>query len=72
MRALTVLLLIGLSVASCQTTPEEPSAESAVRRMLTPAQADVFLVSGWDEKELAQIRRCFCPGCVKTDCGEGS
>ena len=53
MRALTVFLLISLSVASCQTTPEEPTAESAVRRMLTPVQG-VFLVSGWDEKELAR------------------
>jgi hypothetical protein len=52
MRALTVLLLISLSVAFCQTTPEKPTADSAVRRMLTPMPEGIFLVSGWDAKEL--------------------
>jgi hypothetical protein len=52
MRPLTFVLLMGLSVAPCQTTPQEPNAERVVRRMLTRFP---FMYSGWDEKELCRL-----------------
>ena len=55
MRPLTFVLSVGLSVALCQTTSQEPNAEPVVRRMLTRFPNGGFGYSGWDEKELFRL-----------------
>jgi len=55
MRPLTFVLSMGLSVALCQTTSQEPNAEPVVRRMLTRFPNWGFGYSGWDEKELFRL-----------------
>jgi len=55
MRPLTFVLSVGLSVALCQTTSQEPNAEPVVRRMLTRSPNWGVGYSGWDEKELFRL-----------------
>jgi hypothetical protein len=55
MRRLIFVFLIGLSIARCQTTPQEPNAERVVRRMLTRFPNGAFIYSSWDEKELKRL-----------------